>query len=235
MKTETLNKDFLYIVSFETLKKNNIFSYFIRFCFQYLSKNKPKHIINHSGLLIHYNNEWILCEIGYNKEQHYIFNYKDVKKSQNCHFHEIGKVSSEEKAYILKKYKNKRINNLLKQDIYSITSLLFSYPYPVWSALASFEIAKIPYINALVNYILNIIRDINNVFLYSIFQMKQTKFCSQSVIETIFEINFNRIRNDENLFVFSVDFYNLLEKVKFDFEEITPQDIFDTFTVHGRH
>lgn len=206
IQLESLNKDALYILSVSNIKTN-------------LIKNTAL------ALLI-YHLKWYVVKVGYGGLERVAIEFID---NQKLYIAEVGEITLKEKTYIFNKYYKNPLKNKWQKRLYAITSVLIGWPYPFLSAAASVELpTNLKIFGYVVNYFLDLIRDIQLFFWQSIIKIKTISFGTKAVLQTINEINILRMQLGQNLLVLSPAFYKLLAAQGNKYCEIYPQQLFNT-------
>ena len=189
---ESLNKNVLYILSVSNIKVKDLYSKLIKVVCDYLRSDKDEEdniSVQHTALLVYHDikQQWYIVEVGYSGLERKVIEFTNEK---NFYVSEVGSITSLEKKYIFNKYHKKPLQNKWLIKFYSITSVLIGWPYPFLTAVASVELPlNFKIFSYVLNYIIDLIRDIQLFFWESIMKIKIIPYCTESALETINEIN----------------------------------------------
>lgn len=228
---ESLNKNTLYILSVSNIQIKDFYSKLIKIVCDYISGKDDLDnnvYVQHTALLVYHDIklQWYIVEVGYSGLERKIIEFTNEKK---FYLSEIGTITSQEKKYIFNKYHKKPLKNKWLIKFYSITSVLIGWPYPFLTAVASVELpVNFKVFGYILNYAVDLIRDMQLFFWQSIMKIKIIPYCTQSALETINEINTIRKQLRQDLLLLSQDFYALLISQDNKHYEIYPQQIIDT-------
>lgn len=226
---DNLNKNVLYILSISNIQTKDLYSKLIKIISDCLKKDTDSNIsVQHTALLIYHDikQQWYIVEVGHSGLERKIIEFTNEK---NFYVSKVGNITRLEKKYIFGKYHKKPPQNKWLKKFYSITSVLIGWPYPFLTAVASVELpVNFKVFGYILNYIVDLIRDIQLFFWESIMKVKIIPYCTQSVLETINEINVLRKKTKQRLLILSEDFYSLLISQDNKYHEIYPQQIINT-------
>lgn len=228
---QNLNKDALYVLSVSNIKVKDFYSKLIKVICSFIQNADGEEDIvsvQHTALLLYHEKkqQWYIVEVGYSGLERKIIEFTNEK---NFYISKVGSITSQEKKYIFGKYHNKPLKNKWLIKFYSITSVLIGWPYPFLTAAASVELpVNFKIFGYVLNYTLDLIRDIQLFIWQSILKIKIIPYCTESALETINELNSYRKQSRSDLLMLSESFYTLLISQDNKYYEIYPQQLFDT-------
>ena len=217
-----LDCNYLYILSVKNNAKYNFFAQLIQHISQ---KNTTKNIIvNHTALLFYHNDKWLIAETNFFQESTpFVF-----KAIDEYYAFKICTITNDIKNIIFNTYKYKHTQNKLLNILYITTSILFSYPYPLFNAIPSFEFKdrnKYKFLTYIIDAIITNIYKIQSFLTFKILKFKYIPFCTEGVINTILYLD-KKIQNHD--IIITDEFLNLMKLENFKSNEIYPQQIIET-------